>query len=241
MTRLESDIQKEYYTKTASDYDKMHINPDDGRGIALQYISQLFPIWGVKSILDVGAGTGRAVNFLLNKNFSVIGIEPVEALVKVGIQNGIPTSSLLLGNGERLPFSDGSFDAVCEFGVLHHVKNPESIVKEMLRVSRKVVVLCDSNRFARGSVIARVFKYISYKFKLWSIVDLVRTRGKGYQISEGDGLFYSYSVYDNFDIIRSWSDRVILIPLDKDKKKFATWLSPLFTSSKILLCGIKEE
>src|SRR6202030_1072372 len=33
-----------------------------------------------------------------------------------------------------------------------------------------------------------------------------------YQISEGHGLFYSYCVYDSFDLVESWADRLFILP-----------------------------
>ena len=61
-------------------------------------------------------------------------------------------------------------------------------------MARRVVVINDSNRFGQGSWPARLFKLLLYKLGVWRAFNFLRTRGKGYQISEGDGLFYSYSV-----------------------------------------------
>jgi hypothetical protein len=68
---------------------------------------------------------------------------------------------------------------------------------------------------------------------LWGAFNYVRTSGKGYQISEGegDGLSYSYSVYDSFDQIAQWADRVFVISTDKNKP--CTWFHPLLTSGGV--------
>ena len=67
---------------------------------------------------------------------------------------------------------------------------------------------------------------------------MCRTRGKRYQISEGDGLFYSYSVFDSYNLIAGWVDRVLLIPGEKTEVK--SWFSPLLTSQGIILVAIRD-
>ncbi|MDJ0795472.1 MAG: hypothetical protein QNJ51_01345 [Calothrix sp. MO_167.B12] len=108
----------------------------------------------------------------------------------------------------------------------------------MMRVARKAIFLSDSNRFGQGSLLARWMKLALYKLGLWKWADFFRTRGKGYTITEGDGLAYSYSVFDSYDLLAEWADRIILIPTDAMKSK--SWFHPLLTSGHILICAIRE-
>jgi len=71
---------------------------------------------------------------------------------------GVPQESVSVAAGERLPFADGSWDAVCELGVLHHVPDPRLVVDEMLRVAARIVVICDDNRFGVGALPRRMAK-----------------------------------------------------------------------------------
>jgi SAM-dependent methyltransferase len=170
----------------------------------------------------------------------VCGVEPVGALVQQAVKDGtIASAPIVQATGEALPFADGSFDAVCEFATLHHAANPQAVVNEMLRVARKAIFICDSNRFGQGSLPARLLKLALYKFKLWGAFNYLRTGGKGYLITEGDGLAYSYSVYDCLDSVTRWADRVILVPTTGQLKN-ASWFHPLLTSSGILVCGLKD-
>ena len=100
----------------------------------------------------------------------------------------------------------------------------------MLRVAKKVVILTDSNRFGQGPILLRLIKLALWKTRLWGAFNYLRTAGKGYQITEGDGLSYSYSIYDSFEQIVRWADRLIVIPSDKVKP--STWLHPLLTSPR---------
>jgi len=235
------EIQREYYTETASRYDAMHLHEgvDDaeGRSLILSFLRSL----EIRSFLDVGSATGRGL-----KEFAaalpgvmVCGVEPVSALVQQGVAAGNTENvSLMQGSGEALPFGDASFDVVSEFSILHHVPHPEKVVGEMLRVARRALVILDCNRFAQGSWPARVFKLFLYKMGLWRTFNFLRTGGKRYQISEGDGLFYSYSVYDSYDQVARWADRIYLLASGPTGSR--SWFHPLLTAEGLILIAIRE-
>src|SRR5215472_11880651 len=107
-------LQREYYKQTAARYEAMHFHDDDHHGLACALIGSLAFYHDLKSVLDVGSGTGRAVPQLSRslKGTTVIGIEPVEALREVGYSNGISPDQLLSGDATDLEFPDSSFDLV---------------------------------------------------------------------------------------------------------------------------------
>jgi ubiquinone/menaquinone biosynthesis C-methylase UbiE len=239
MTTAET-LQREYYARTAVCFDAWH-GPDEPHNLALDYISALLPVYGVSSILDVGCGTGRGVKHFLERHpgLRVCGAEPVAAMREQAVLAGVPPSLLCEGQGEALPFRDRSFDAVCEFGVLHHVENPAAVVAEMTRVARTAVFLSDHNRFGQGRALARVTKLALYKAHLWRVARYVRTGGRNYHVSEGDGVAYSYSVFDSFDQLAGWADSVLLIPTSTSHQ--TSWFHPLLTSSEILVCAVRPS
>lgn len=228
--------QQAYYEETAAAYRAMHVTEGDEHYRALTYIAAMSGVWNIASFLDVGSGTGRAVQYLHERGFHVRGVEPVEALIK----QADPTVREIIqcGRGEALPYPDASFDAVCEFGVLHHVRKPDLVVKEMLRVARKAVFLSDANRFGQGRGVTRVLKLLLSKAGLWPAANYVKTRGKIYSYSEGDGIFYSYSVYDSLPRIREWAQEIYFHPLMPHRS--ASWCQPLLTSEQILLCAFTQ-
>jgi ubiquinone/menaquinone biosynthesis C-methylase UbiE len=233
--------QKEYYEKTASKYDQMHLGPDE-HAIALAHMHALSGAYGIRSFLDVGTGTGRTVEFLLKRGYEVKGIEPVRALIEVGLRKGRYAPNVVLeGYGDKLPFPDKSFDGVCEYGVLHHVKYPERVIAEMMRVSRKAVFISDSNRYGQGNYITKRLKYLLNVARLWKCAYALRTWGKGYNYSEGDGVAYSYSVYDSIKQIKKEYKQIILIPTGISLKTRGNRLYPLFESRSMLLCAFSEN
>ena len=43
-------------------------------------------------------------------------------------------------------------------------------------------------------------------------------RGRGYLESDGDGIFYSYSIFDSMPQLQTWADRVFVIPTMSQKR-----------------------
>jgi len=219
----------------------VHVSDNDEHSLAIKFMIAMIGLYGIKSVLDVGSGTGRAVKALIDAGIKVRGIEPVEELIAQGEANGIPAGTIMQGYGQDLPFPDDSFDAVCQFGTLHHVKEPGPVIDEMLRCSSKAVFLSDTNRYGRAGMLARLTKLFLFKTGLWKTFYFAWTRGKNCDISDCDGIAYSYSVYDSMDQISAWADRIILIPTKVEGKKITSWLHPLLSSSHILLCAFKEK
>jgi len=236
-------IQRQYYEDTASQYDAMHAREGGTDASITKFVYGMMRVLEVRSVLDVGTATGRALREIKAAlpDALVCGVEPVDGLVRQAAENSKTSrGSVVRATGEALPFANGSFDAVCEFAILHHVERPNSVVQEMLRVARKAVFVCDSNRFGQGSMAARLLKLFLHKAGMWRAFSYLRTGGKGYMITEGDGLAYSYSVYDSLELIEQWADRVILIPSETGKKKLS-WLHPLLNSAGVIVCAIREK
>ena len=198
-------LQRSYYARTADQYEDLHVREHDEHGLALAWLAGLTDHFGASSVLDVGCGTGRALRYLKHRqpNLRITGIEPSAELRAVGHAAGIADDELVDGDATRLAFADNSFDFVCEFGVLHHLENPRLAVAEMLRVARVGIFISDDNHFAAGSVAGRRVKQVLNSLGLWNAAYWLRTRGKGYRISEGDGLSYPYSVFTDLGIVRA--------------------------------------
>jgi SAM-dependent methyltransferase len=195
-------IQRDRYARIAAQYEEIH--HDHEHVVALSLLQGMLPYLAADSVLDVGAGTGRTLRILreARPDLRLMGIEPVAELRAVGHQHGVPASELVDGDGYALAFADGAFDVVCEFGMLHHVREPNRVVAEMLRVARKAVFISDQNNFGGGAAPVRFVKQLLHGLGLWKAADYIKTGGKGYSITQGDGLFYSYSVFDSIDLLK---------------------------------------
>src|SRR5881394_3391798 len=233
--------QRRYYSETATNYERRHAHEGEGDAFNRKFIQAVLHMLGAQSVLDVGTATGYRIHDFRSAlpDAFVCGIEPVDALLGVALRNDVHASGRLIrGTGLALPFADASFDVVCEFSVLHHVRQPEVVVREMLRVAKKAVVIGDCNRFGQGNLLARLAKLAMYKTRTWALYDWLRTKGKGYLITDGDGVSYSYSVYDSFELLSDWADRLIFVPSENGKSR--NWLHPLLSSPGVVACALKE-
>ena len=235
------DLQRRYYAETAQRYETMHGMEGAADPAGLRFVVPLLAAAGINSLLEVGTANGRGLRHLKDafpRSF-VCGLEPVAALLsQAGPLGHRAAVSLIQGSGETLPFPDASFDAVCEFSTLHHIPNPALVVKEMLRVARKVVLIADSNRFGQGRLPVRWLKLALYKAGLWNALNFVRTRGKRYMLTEGDGLAYSYSVYDSYALIHEWAHRIIQVP--SGPANSPSWFHPLLTSAGVYVFAYRD-
>jgi hypothetical protein len=109
----------------------------------------------------------------------------------------------------------------------------------MTRVARRVVFLSDTNRFGRSSVPVGVVKLVLWRAGLGSLAYRIRTHGRGYSISQGDGIAYSYSVYDSLPQLSHWAEHVALIPTLEERAD--TSFRPLLTASHLLAVAVKNR
>lgn len=228
-------IQRQYYSDTAADYNNLHMDECGEHYFALTFLEAIIDFYGIESVLDIGAGTGRVALHLKEKKpgLKIVSVEPVSALRQIGHDAGLSEEELLDGDATALAFANNEFDLVCEFGVLHHIPTPERAVSEMLRVGKKGVFISDSNNFGQGSYLSRSLKQVLNALRLWPLANFIKTKGKGYTIFEGDGLAYSYSVYSDYDLIKKACSRVHVL----NTKDGA--INPYRTASHVALLGIK--
>src|SRR5262245_15589532 len=123
-------LQRDYYRMTAGQYDQMHVSSADEHATALAFLISMIDFFGIRSILDVGSGTGRAPLAIkrVHPTLSVVGIEPSPELRAQGHRKGLSPRELIDGDAQALLFEDESFDLVCEFGALHHIPKPRLAV-----------------------------------------------------------------------------------------------------------------
>ena len=195
------ELQRAYYEETAGRYDELH-GEDAEHKLALHLLLSFVRYYGFTSILDVGAGTGRVMRFFQAEapDVRVVGVEPSAGLREAGYASGLSREQLIDGNALDLRHATGSFDLVCAFAVLHHVPTPARAVAEILRVARRAVFISDANNFGQGRL--RVVKRAINAMGLWPLLNWVKTAGKGYTVSEEDGIAYSYSIFSNLNQIR---------------------------------------
>jgi len=92
------------------------------------------------TVLDVATGGGHVARRLRDAGCSVVTVDPAP-----GMQADV------LAPAEDLPFADDSFDAVACRIAAHHFADALAAVKEMARVARQRVVICDNTFVSESS------------------------------------------------------------------------------------------
>lgn len=92
------------------------------------------------TVLDLGAFDGKLASLIRDRLFKTkfIGVD-----VLVPSKTYIPVKKY---DGRALPFPDNSFDTVITVDVLHHTTQPEIVLKEAKRVTKKYIIVKDHYR-----------------------------------------------------------------------------------------------
>jgi SAM-dependent methyltransferase len=104
-------------------------------GARMQILRHLRHLSGSR-LLEVGIGDGENVA-LLPHSLQIAGIDIAERPL-AACRDRYPKRGLFLAlaEGERIPFADGTFDAVLSVGGFNFYSDPQTALKEMARVTR---------------------------------------------------------------------------------------------------------
>lgn len=92
------------------------------------------------TVLDLGSGDGLLLSLLKQKGVTGKGLDLSEQGVAKANAKGLDTAVYDFGS-QKLPFADNSFDTVVMLDILEHLYDPESVLKEAARVSRRAVIV----------------------------------------------------------------------------------------------------
>jgi len=86
-------------------------------------------------VLDLAAGTGTSSQPFADSGAEVVPCDFSLGMLRVG-KRARPRLPFTAGDGTRLPFADGTFDAVTISFGLRNIVDPDAGLREMLRVTR---------------------------------------------------------------------------------------------------------
>ncbi len=134
---------------TPSKYDAWY-QTDKGKWISnieFNLLVNLLQPKATKSLLDVGCGTGQFSKRFSDMGLQVTGLDNNLAMLDYAktIDNKI---DYIQANAEKLPFKDETFDYCSAVTSLCFIQNPQQSLQEMVRVSKKGIILGLLNRFS---------------------------------------------------------------------------------------------
>lgn len=114
-------------------YSIAHEGSDDTSHPAMKLLKNI--AGEVDKVLDLGCGEGTRLNHVIPNGKIGYGID-ISSIAIDAAKKKYP-HHFQVGNLEKLPYKDSSFDLVYSAYVFEHLDNPEKVIKEGLRVLKK--------------------------------------------------------------------------------------------------------
>lgn len=92
-----------------------------------------------KKVLDIGLGMGTLSVNLRNLGYLVVGVDVDDTSL-------YPDLKPIIYDGYDMPFGNNQFDTSICICVLHHCKDQEMVLREAMRVSKRLIVIEDTFR-----------------------------------------------------------------------------------------------
>ena len=153
-------------------------------------------------VLDFGCGTGVMLPELVRRGCRAVGLDISTAMLSSG-RDKAPDAKRICGDGGRLPFAYGTFDAVLCRGSIHHLPDLPVALTEIHRVLKPGGRMAFSepsndsfiNRFARRRMYAGSdeFHDDDEGLRRREIITMLHRTGFGVQKSRGFG-FFAYTL-----------------------------------------------
>ena len=124
-------MPKAEYDGIAGVFDETRRPIDDE---TLKGLASMMSARGCRSVLEIGIGTGRVAAPLMKAGLETSGVDISRQMMERARSKGVTT--LVLAEGTRVPFRDGSFDAALLAHVIHFFEDPRALLLEGARVSR---------------------------------------------------------------------------------------------------------
>jgi SAM-dependent methyltransferase len=117
-----------------------------------------------RTLLDVGAGTGKLTRELIGSGAAVVAIEPVAAMRAV-LEQAVPAARALDGTAEALPLDDESVDAIVVAQAFHWFDGPAALAEfhRVLRPAGRVALIW--NRRLRDQPLWRAISEITEPYR----------------------------------------------------------------------------
>jgi SAM-dependent methyltransferase len=102
---------------------------------AVAWVADELDLWPGRTVLDLGAGTGKLTRALVQTGARVVAVEPGEQMLSQ-LRRVIPEAEALHGAAEKIPLPDESIDAATMGQSFHWFRHDEAL-PELHRVLRR--------------------------------------------------------------------------------------------------------
>lgn len=89
------------------------------------------------TVIDIGCGSGRFINYLGNRFKRMVGLDPSKAIYAADELIGKNEKvELVMASTDNIPFPDGYFDFGYSLGVLHHIPDTQKALNDCAKKLR---------------------------------------------------------------------------------------------------------
>jgi ubiquinone/menaquinone biosynthesis C-methylase UbiE len=143
---MDSEIYREKSKKTFDTDAHVYDQTSNGKHSAKLYSTVIKEIESAdySTLLDVGCGTGNVLALLPTEK-SLYGIDLSDKMIKIA-QNRLPITNFVIGDSEKLPWTDTRFDVINCTDSFHHYPHPDNVLKDL----KMAVALLLQTRSIRG-------------------------------------------------------------------------------------------
>lgn len=145
---------------------------------------------GLDCVLEIGCGNGTGTR-LINKYFSpgnITAIDLDEKMIQIAAKNNRSENiSFIVMDASRLDFPDNTFDAIFNFGIIHHIPNWKECLHELKRVLKKngELIIEDLSTESFSGFPGRIYRsFLAHPYEqMYSVDDFTRyVKGIGFSI-----------------------------------------------------------
>ena len=116
-----------------------------------------------ESILDIGCGNGEFTNEL-NKLAKTTAIDISEEMIKIA-KKTFPNINFVASSMYSIPFQEKTFDTTVCLNTLHHIKNIETAIREICRVTKNQILIEIKNKKSINYLRRKLMKNQEYSWK----------------------------------------------------------------------------
>jgi ubiquinone/menaquinone biosynthesis C-methylase UbiE len=142
------------YSRRAAEYDRARADETTDRDFWLRGVVEVGRLRNEERVLDLGAGTGRFARLLSITN-PVVALDSSKAMLTVAKGKG--PFECVHGDGHHLPFRADTFDLAMVVMALHHLQDYAAALREVARVSHRVVIATSDMSTRRLGILEEAF------------------------------------------------------------------------------------